>query len=397
MRVHVKRKELREALLLVSGATSPRSTLPVLGNVRLEAADGRLQLQATDLEIGMTVEIGGVTVEQEGATTLPVKLLGDWVAGLTADDVALTLEARTETVTLLCGDAKAKIKGIPAKDFPLITRPSAGAEWQRLVLSAHELAGLVRRVAYAAAKGNERPTLRGVDVAADKDGLKMAATDGYRLAVAVLALPVEPPAPLRFIVPAHSLRRIEQICSSAAPAVVAEIFVAEDAVETLDERAALQNGTRCAVWRVSSESDAAGIVLIEVYTGLLPGKFPDYRQIVPKSQTTRLTLETAALVSAVRLASLFSERSIVRLAMNGALMVSAKEDSAGESESRVPCEMNGAELTIAFDGDFLREMAGSMPGQIVAEFTKETRPGLFYPLGATPEQGLSVLMPMHIG
>lgn len=293
MRVHVKREALREALALVSKAVASRSTVPVLYNVRIAAEVDSLLLQATDLEIGMTVKIGGALVEQAGATTLPAKLLNDWVAGLAGDEVEMHLQERTETVTLVCGDAKAQVKGIPASDFPLISRPVDGGEWQRLVLPARDLGALVARVAYAAARDKSRPTLTGVNVMVSKDELKLAATDGYRLAVAVQALDHASAVPPSFIVPAHSLRLIGQICAGAGATAV-EICVA---VPAADEASGLSDGVQRVVWRGSSGDGGGGLDLIEVCTYTIAGRYPDYQAIIPKTQTTQMTLDAGALVA----------------------------------------------------------------------------------------------------
>ena len=84
MRVSVLQENLKAAIAAAGSAVSLRSTLPVLGNLLLEAKDGQLRVAATDLVVGMNVYVSA-KVDEEGAITVPVRLLSEWVAGLTPD------------------------------------------------------------------------------------------------------------------------------------------------------------------------------------------------------------------------------------------------------------------------------------------------------------------------
>ena len=112
-------EHLKRGLATVSHAVAGKSTLPVLANVLLATDGGRLKLTATNLEIGITHWIGA-QVQEEGAITVPAKLLADVVGGLPADTVTLTLDGRTQTLKVACGRFTSTIKGIQADEFPVI-------------------------------------------------------------------------------------------------------------------------------------------------------------------------------------------------------------------------------------------------------------------------------------
>src|SRR5512140_2416936 len=102
MKATVQEQQLAHGLSIVSRAVSPRSTLPVLGNILIASDEGRLRLSATNLELGITCWIGA-KIEEEGSTTVPARTFADLVSALPNDQVSLTLNARTQTLTVRCG------------------------------------------------------------------------------------------------------------------------------------------------------------------------------------------------------------------------------------------------------------------------------------------------------
>src|SRR5919202_4846359 len=112
MKLSCLQENLKRGLAIVGHAVAGKSTLPVLSHILLATDDGRLKLAATNLEIGITCWIGA-KIEEEGAVTIPAKLLSDYVGGLPNDKINLTLDARTQTLSVQCGrEFKANMKGI---------------------------------------------------------------------------------------------------------------------------------------------------------------------------------------------------------------------------------------------------------------------------------------------
>src|SRR5512133_2294904 len=116
MKVSVSQQSLAHGLGIVSRAVSPRSTLPVLSNVLVATDEGRLRLSATNLEMGITNWIGA-RIEEEGSITVPARTFADLVNTLPADQLSLTLNSRTQTLTVKCGTSVTDIKGIDAQEF----------------------------------------------------------------------------------------------------------------------------------------------------------------------------------------------------------------------------------------------------------------------------------------
>ena len=119
MRVSCLQENLARGLSIVGRAVSPRSTLPVLGNILVATDEGRLKLAATNLEIGINCWIGA-KIEDEGAITVPARLLGEFVSQLPSERIDMDLSVRTLMLNLKCARYDTNIKGIDASEFPII-------------------------------------------------------------------------------------------------------------------------------------------------------------------------------------------------------------------------------------------------------------------------------------
>ncbi len=157
MKVSCLQENLKRGVATVSHAVAAKSTLPVLANILFATDGGRLRLQATNLEIAITLHIGA-KVEEEGAVTVPAKLLQDVITNLPNDAITLTLDERTQTVNLRCARSEANIKGIEADEFPAIPRVTADTPTVRI--DPAQLRAAINQVAFAAATA-------GLDAAGD--------------------------------------------------------------------------------------------------------------------------------------------------------------------------------------------------------------------------------------
>ena len=119
MKLSCLQENLNRGLIYVGRAAATRTTLPITNNVLLATDEGRLKLVATNLEMAITYWLGA-KVEDEGAITVPAKLLNEFVASLPSDKINMSLSARTRTLQLKCARFEARISGIDAKDFPPI-------------------------------------------------------------------------------------------------------------------------------------------------------------------------------------------------------------------------------------------------------------------------------------
>jgi DNA polymerase-3 subunit beta len=401
VRVSVLQENLAKGLSIVSRAVSSRSTLPVLGNILIEAKDNELRLAATNLEIGVNCWIGA-KVDDEGAITVPAKLLSDFINNLPPERVEMELAVRTQTLHVRCARYDANMKGIDAADFPIIPTAGTGAhnddaaevlEGTQIELETGGLRKMIDQVVFAASSDESRPTLTGVEVSFQTARLSMAATDGYRLSVRSVHLD-KPFADenITVIVPARSLNELGRIIADAD---------AERPVHALVTQARNQ-----IIFQVWGKGDIRGAFhRVELASQLIDARFPDYRAIVPKSHTTRTVVDTAALLKAVRVAQLFARdnANIIRVAVipgngktQGSVRLTATSAEMGDSVNELDALVEGNDLEIAFDARFLMDVLNQIDEpQVVLETTQSTRPGTIRPLGMGEDEFLHVVMPMH--
>lgn len=401
MRVSCLQENLAKGLSIVSRAVATRSTLPVLGNILLEAKNNELRLAATNLDIGVTCWIGA-KVEDEGAITIPARLLSEFVNSMPPERIDMELAVRTQTLHLACARHTANMKGIDASEFPIIPSTGTGQEQDenaealegtRIELETTGLRTMIDQVVFAASSDESRPTLNGVEVSFKPDRLAMAATDGYRLSVRSVHL--DKPfvdGTVTVIVPARSLSDLGRIIADADSDRPVQVIVTEARNQI--------------IFQVSGKGEGRGVFhRVELASQLIDARFPDYRAIIPKDCKTRTVVDTASLLEAVRVSRLFARdnNNIVRVAINpgdgenaGNVRLTATSAEMGDSVNEIDAQVDGVDLEIAFDARFLVDVLSQIDQpQVVLETTQSTRPGTIRPLGIGEEEFLHVVMPMH--
>lgn len=374
MRVTCKQEHLARGLDIVSRAVSARSTLPILGNVLLATDGGRLRLSATNLEIGINFWIGA-RVDEEGATTVPARLLTDLVKSLPPDQVALEYVERNKTLNLRCMRDEAHIKGIDAADFPSVpTYEEDGG----LHLDADTFRQMVEQVSFAAAVDDSRPILTGVSAKFEPNKLTLAATDGFRLSVRTAELEHGLAQPLSVIIPARALAELARVAADQEEPIA--VSIARNRNQILFH-----------------------LANVDLVSQLIDGNFPDYNQIVPKSHNTRAVVDTRAFLAAARRAALFARdgANIIRVKLEpgeggelGQMTVSAVSTEYGDNVSQVDAAIEGQPLEIAFNAKYLQDALSVMDAQQVnVEMGTPSSPGVFKP----PSGDFThIVMPMHI-
>ncbi len=377
MKASVSQEKLAHGLNLVSRAVSPRSTLPVLGNILIASDEGRLKLSATNLELGITCWIPA-RIEQAGSTTVPARTFSDLVSTLPAEQVLLALDTRTQTLNVRGGTSTNDIKCIDANEFPPLPSPDMDGAVQLNVADFREM---IQQVAFAASADEARPVLMGVLLQVEKDKLTMAAADGFRLSVRKATLSSPAPAPISAIIPARSLTELARIASDGETTLQMVVPKMRNQI----------------VFRVKD---------VELTSQLIDGTFPDYQQIIPRKYTTRTLVSTSSILKACKQAEIFAREgsNVARLNIKSAsgemqpseLEISAMSEETGKNETIVEATVDGGGVLIAFNVKFLREALEVIKTPNVAlEMSAANAPGVVRPVG--DEEFLHVIMPMHLG
>jgi DNA polymerase III subunit beta len=185
-------------------ATNRTGTLPVLAGVRMEVEGDRLTVTGTDLEltIRLTVDVGG---ERDGAAVVPARLVGDIVKALPAG--AVSVELHDDEMSISAGRSHFSVRPLSLDDYPAQTEPAADA----VTLPAATVAEALRQVVRAASTDDARAVLTGVLLASEEDGLRLVATDSYRLAVRDLPGTTVLGAGKNVLIPGRALNELQRV------------------------------------------------------------------------------------------------------------------------------------------------------------------------------------------
>jgi DNA polymerase-3 subunit beta len=352
IRVTVDRDELAAGLQLVSRAASSRGTVQVLAGVGIRAAEGLLELEATDMELSLRTTVPA-TVEGEGALVVPAKLLGDIVRLLPSGAVTLAHRPEDGAATIEAGSYSSRLNVFAVEDFPRL--PSVDVPLQEVDATA--LLDTVQRVSRAASRDESRPVLTGILAQFEGAKLTMAATDSYRMSVKETALDGGGPE-LEAIIPARALDELSRVATGA-------------------ER--IQLG-------INDNHVIFGTGNAWLTTRRIDGQFPNVQQLRPESFEVELELDRAEVLDAVRRAAVMAQRNTpLRLRFEeGELTISAQSQDVGETRESLAVRYTGEPLEIGFNAEFLREGLESVTAdEVKLELINPLRPGLISAEGDT--------------
>ncbi len=384
MRASCLQENLARGLSVVGRAVATRPTLPVLSHILLSTDQSQLKLAATDLELFIVCWLGA-KVDEEGAITVPARLIIDLVNSLPQERVDIRL--RDQMLHLTCARSDADINGIDAQEFPLLPERS---EDEQILLEPELLRQMIAQVVFAAATDESRPILTGVLARFEESTLTMAAADGFRLSVRKAPLPEPIPQPISVVIPAKALNELARISGDEEEPIGLHITPARSQV----------------LFHLRGDAGAnqGKVFGIDLVSQLIEGNFVNYRQIIPTSHTTRTILNTEELLKACRTANIFArnEANVVHLEIepgtemgSGRVKMTATSTEMGDSVGELDASVEGEGLTIAFNVRFMIDVLSVMDSaQVVLETSSPGRPGVFRPLGS--EDFVHVIMPMHI-
>jgi DNA polymerase-3 subunit beta len=364
MEVHVDRDAFLRGLQMVHNIVEPRQTLPILANVLLEAQGETVRMTATDLEVGVRVS-APAKVAAPGAITISARKLMEIVKELPAAPLALKVQENA-WVALRCGGVSYKLVGLTPEDFPAVGDGGA-ANW--ITLDGKMLRDMLAQTTFAISHDESRYALNGVLFAVHEKELRLVATDGHRLALAVRPLPAGGQS-VSGIVPRKAVQEIARIVGSGEEVQVV----------------------------ISENQFMMRMPNVLLMARLIEGTFPNYEQVVPRAHPHRITISRGVLTAALRRVSVLSEertKPVKFVLASGTLKLAAYSPDFGEAEEQVEVQYAGDEITIGFNSRYVLDALGAQTAeQIVLEVKDGLSPGV---IKSFEEEGsLCVIMPMRI-
>lgn len=375
VKITCKQQDLSRGLSVVSHAVSSRSTLPILANILLATDNGRLKLYATNLEIGINCWIEA-QIHEEGSTTVPARLISDLVNSLPQAPIDLIADEDAYTLNVKSLRTSATIKGMDPSEFPL--SPTTEGSEPPVQIDSATLKEMIAQVAFAAADDDSRPVLTSVLVQVQNEKMTFAAADAFRLAVRTVPLPGDSLSRADILIPARTLSELARILPSEG---MVQMIVTPNRSQVL----------------FHTEN-------VDLLSRLIEGSFPNFRQIIPKDYTTRVTVETKEFAAAVKSVTPFARDSsnITRIKISGGegdgigagtLTVEATAEDIGSNVSTINAAVDGPDQQIIFNVKYLSDVLGVLDTpELALEVTSASRPGVIRPVGAADYT--YVIMPM---
>ncbi|MFZ0286315.1 MAG: DNA polymerase III subunit beta [Terriglobales bacterium] len=371
MEITVSKFELLRELTATQGVVERKTTIPILSNYLFEAADDKLSLTATDLDLSLRTSCA-VKVKKEGSCTIPARKLHDYVKLLPDADITIKL-LENHWVSIRCGRSNTKMVGMAKSNFPTLpTFPTAGV----VKIPAQVLRNMIAKTGFAIASEESRYTLNGALMVLKPESITMVATDGHRLSH------IERPATkfegvsgeMKTLVPKKAMDELKSLLDSTD---------AEDIEFAKDESTLyFRIGNRLLTSRQ------------------LTGQFPNFEAVLPKDNSKSIAVHGDELGQAIsRVAQFADERSrAVKMRLEkGELKLSASSTEMGESEDTIEIDYQGELLAIGFNAqyllDFLKATGG---GEIKLEFKDSQSAGQMRPAEGEEYKYRYIVMPMRI-
>ncbi|MFT5531017.1 MAG: DNA polymerase-3 subunit beta [Candidatus Poriferisodalaceae bacterium] len=367
MKFRCERDLLVDRLSNSSRAVSSRGgALPVLTGMRLVADNDHLMITGSDLDLTIRSTLT-VSVEEPGVAVLPARLTVDIVRSL--DQGAVEIEVTGDEAKISGGRSQFSVRTLPADDFPQLAEPGG----DEVTVPAADLSAGLRQVVMAASSDDARPILTGVLLSAEEGGLRLVATDSYRLAVRDLPEATVLSEGQKVLVPSRALGELVRILGDT-------------------EVVTVRLGEREVTFDVTDEYGTT-----QVTTRLIEGEFPNYRQLIPSSYPNRVIVGREPLLEAVRRVKLMArEAAPLRMTLRSdSIELMAVTQDVGQAHEVVDAKFDGDELTVAFNPDYLIAGIEAAPGdEVQLETLDALKPAV---LRSTENDGfLYLLMPVRV-
>lgn len=372
MKFVVSSAALYSHLQAISRVINSKSTLPILDCFLFNIEDNRLSITASDNEttLDTTMEV----VESDGNYQFAIasKTLLDAIKELPEQPITFDINPQTMEVAIQYMNGKYAMMGQSADEYPMAA--IMGDNSVNFSVEADTLLGGINRTIFATADDELRPVMNGIYFDIFADNVTLVASDGHKL-VRYKLYNVKGEEKAAFILPKKPAALLKNLLAKEA----GEIKISFD-----DRNATFEMPTHRMICR------------------LIEGRYPNYNSVIPQNNPFKITIDRAAMLSALRRVSVFSSQSssLIKLRMgNNELLISAQDiDFSTSAEEKLTCAYEGNPMSIGFKATFLMDILSNISGQdVVIEVSDPSRAGVLVPAEqAEDEELLMLLMPMML-
>lgn len=373
MEISVSRQELLRELTATQSVVERKTTIPILSNFLLEAADDRLTITGTDLDQSMRTSCPA-KVKKPGSCTIPARKLYDYIKLLGDGDISIKL-LENHWVQIRSGRSNTKMVGMARANFPQVPE-FPGTSTTKIPTSS--LKNLISKTIFAISNEESRYTLNGALLVLKAESLTMVATDGHRLAH--IEKSGESLANIsgekRTLIPRKALAELQSLLSASE-----------------DEYLEFSDDEQTLFFRIGHRT---------LTSRKLTGQFPNFEAVMPRDNNKFVVIRCEDLTSSIqRVAQFADERSgaiKIRIEQNE-LKISSSSTDSGESEDTIETPYSFDPLVVGFNSaymlDFLKAIGNS--GEVRLEFKDAQSAGQMRPEDGSEEYKYRyIIMPMRI-
>jgi len=377
-------QDLLTSLQLVSRAISSQQALPILGNILFKAEGRTCTVSATDLELSIVTSFDA-NIESEGSITIPSKAILNFAQY--NSDPEVTLET-VDGTQLKCTSAHSKtaLSGEKASEYPSIPTVENKTSF---ALDAASLLEALHLVTFTSARTSLRPVLSGVYLRTEGPEFILVATDSYRLSEYKIKAQAEG-GDISCIIPVKVLDELKTMLAAKKPPKRSP--TEEDVKEGTREEAIPVHVT------LSAQQIEIRVGNTHLLSRLIEGKFPDYRQIIPKETTTKTLVPTRELSTATKRMHYFAKEMNNSLTFSikpSEMLVQTPQTQLGRDEATLTCETTGADGKIALSSSYLLDFLAHIDSdQIEMRVMDSMHPAIFH-LPAN-DKFLHLIMPLRL-
>ena len=339
--ISCEREALLSAIQTADAVVPTSSAKPICTNLQIVAKPQRLEIIATDMQVGLRAIIGSVQIDQTGETIVAARQIGSILKESRSHDVGLKLVQREDHshVAITLGDGDYQVPALIGETFPPVSLFPADAP--TVSLDAERCEEMIRQTIFAVDKDRTSAVLSGVLLTVGNGEIVFAATDGKILCEAVARDPgFAPEHPISVVIPAVTVNHLSRILQATKPKAV-EIAFAGTVI----------------FFRIATDGPHG--LQVELTSRLVEGNFPPYRNALPAGSEHDVVFESAELASAVRRTALMTSntaRGIVMSLDGGKAVLSNLNYTNGSAKIPVSCRYSGAPQRFGINAQYLSEV-----------------------------------------
>jgi DNA polymerase III subunit beta len=349
--------------------------MPILSHFFLSAGKKGSYIIATDIETALKEPLE-VTLEKEGKLCIPARKLFEIVREVDGD---LSFEADDEQwLKVRAGASDFKLACLPHTDFPAWPSALGGSDIEEMVVKAPVLLEMIEKTLYSAGESDTRYTLNGLlfHTKPEQKNITLVGTDGHRLAFILRQMDSGAKEEKRIIVPRKAVSELRRFLPSSG-----------DGQEAQDVKISI--GEKHILFNIGS---------IQFLTRLIEGSYPNYENVIPRTNEKQMSMGREAFIKVLRRVSVMSKEraSAVRFDLEESrLTISSSSPDLGEAREEIVVDYKGDKVILGFNARYMLDVLGAMTAERVTLELQDSLSPVLIKEGGN-EDYKSVIMPMRI-